>query len=63
MVFSSVGPKASAMPSVTAVIRFTHSIWIGVTGNIIPSISARMMADASPALVGKVQLMTFLMLS
>ena len=51
------------MPSVTAVTRFTHRIWIGVTGSVMPSSSARMMVVASPAFVGSVQLMTFLMLS
>jgi hypothetical protein len=54
-----VGSKASAMPSVTAVTMFTHRIWIGVTGNDMPSSSARMMVEASPAFVGRVQLMTF----
>ncbi|MNF67764.1 hypothetical protein D3C84_495870 [compost metagenome] len=63
MVFSSVGSNASAMPSVTAVIRLIHRICIGVTGNVRPSSKATMMVMVSPALVGSVQLSTFLMLS
>ena len=63
MVFSSVGSKARAMPSVTAVIRLIHRICTGVTGSVMPSSSATMIVIASPALVGSVQLMTFLMLS
>ena len=63
IVFSSVGSKASAMPSVTAVIMFTHRIWIGEMGRLNPSSSARTTVMASPALVGSVQLMTFLILS
>ncbi|MCY1311158.1 hypothetical protein D9M70_614350 [compost metagenome] len=63
IVFSSVGSNASAMPSVTAVIRLIHRICIGVTGSVIPSSRATMVVIVSPALVGSVQLSTFLMLS
>lgn len=63
MVFSSVGSKASARPSVTAVIMLIHRIWIGVTGSVRPNSSATTIVIDSPTLVGRVQLMTFLMLS
>ncbi|MNL62003.1 hypothetical protein D3C87_1859840 [compost metagenome] len=61
--FSSVGSKAKARPSVTPVTRLTQRIWIGVTGRLVPTSSATMTVKASPVLVGSVQLTTFLMLS
>ena len=59
----SLGSNARAMPRVIAVIRLTQRICIGVIGNVIPNSKATTMVMASPALVGNVQLMTFLMLS
>ena len=44
-------------------IRFTQRICTAVIGSAMPANSATMMVIASPALVGKVQLITFLMLS
>jgi ubiquinone/menaquinone biosynthesis C-methylase UbiE len=49
--------------SETVVIMLTHKIWIGVIGSAMPDASATIMVASSPALVGSVQLMTFLMLS
>ena len=46
-----------------AVTRLTHRICTAVIGSVIPRNSARMMVKASPALVGRVQLITFLRLS
>jgi hypothetical protein len=40
-----------------------HRICTGVIGSVMPNSSATMMVMASPPLVGRVQLMTFLMLS
>lgn len=45
------------------VMRFTHRICTGVIGSVMPSSGATTMVMASPALVGRVKLMPFLMLS
>ena len=63
IVFASVGSKASARPSVIAVMRLIQRICTGVTGSVMPKSNATMMVVASPAFVGNVQLITFLMLS
>jgi len=63
MAAGSVGSKASASPSVTAVTMLIHRIWIGVTGKAKPKASAVRMPRASPPFVGRVQATTFLMLS
>ena len=60
---SSVGSKASARPSATAVTMFTHRICIGVIGRVSPSARAPRMVSASPPLVGSVQEITFIRLS
>ena len=49
----SVGSKASAMPSVTAVIMLIHRICTGVIGRVWPRSTAVAMIKASPPLVGK----------
>lgn len=63
MVTASVGSNARAKPRVMLVIRLIHRICTGVSGSAMPATSATITTSASPALVGRVQLMTFLRLS
>ncbi len=63
MISFSGGSKASDKARVTAVIMLIHRICTAVMGSAMPARSARTMVIASPALVGRVQLITFLMLS
>lgn len=63
MVPGSVGSKARVSPSATAVTMLIHRICTAVSGGGRSSKTAAMMLKASPPLVGRVQAITFLILS
>ena len=63
MMSGSGGSKASARPSVTALIMFTHRIWTGVIGSVVPARIASRMISACAVLVGSRNRIVFRRLS